>query len=88
MAETQFITQIKECDKKIKDHLLDIGKYELDQLGLFREFAKTCEHRDIDKRHCRHEELKRTADAAGCNAYANGCCMSVCPLLKMKGPTL
>ena len=82
----ELIEQIKECDKKIEDHLIDIGKRELIQVGLFRYLSEKCEHRDSDKRHCRHEELKKVADTYGCNAYANGCCMSICPLLKMKRP--
>ena len=79
MSETHLIAQIKEYDKVMEEHLSSIGKCELIQIGLFRDLSNQCEHRDPDKAHCRHEELKR---AAGSRAYPNGCVIHICPLLK------
>jgi len=81
-----FTEQIKECDRDIKNHLLLVDNYRSMKAKLFRYLSSVCEHRSVDKEHCRHEELKRTADAAGCNMYANGCCVPVCPLLKQYPP--
>ena len=86
MTKEETVQQIKECDRDIKKHTDIISDRERRKIQLFKGLSDICEHNHryntIDTGVCRHESLKREAEDAGCNAYNNGCTLSLCPLFK------
>ena len=82
MTKDEIIYFIKQCDREIKEHTDTIDAKKRSKNSLFKSLSSQCKNRDQDGAHCRHESLKRIAKSLGCNAYANGCCIPVCPLIK------
>jgi len=73
---------IKSCDIKAQERIKGLMKAERARSKAFYELSEICDHRDLDKKHCRHESLKCEADAKGISAFQNGCFRQICPLLK------
>ena len=82
MKTEQFVDLLKACDNVIVKHQNALMEAEGVRINAFNGLTKICDHRDTDKRHCRHEALKREADAKGVTAFQNGCHRQICPLLK------
>jgi len=82
MKTKQFVDILKACDTVITKHQDALMEAKEVRINAFNGLAKVCGNRDPDKKHCRHEALKREADAKGVTAFQNGCHRQICPLLK------
>ena len=81
MDTKQIITLIMSANVSIKKHEKAVYKARSVRVKLFRDLSNICEHKDPNRKHCRHRVLKERAKVAGANAFQNGCFRQICPLL-------